>query len=186
MTTSAGRQGNRTRTAAAASPAASASATAIPRQVTCHNHQRDCPVDLRQFRRLAAALLDDVLALPGYALEVSLLDDPGMARVNEQFVHHAGPTDVITFDYSEPEAACRQGEILLCPAEALRQAGRFRTTWQSELARYFIHGVLHLLGHDDLAPDPRRRMKRLEHRLLRELAARFPLNRLTRLAPSRP
>jgi ssRNA-specific RNase YbeY (16S rRNA maturation enzyme) len=46
------------------------------------------------------------------------------------------------------------------------------------LVRYVAHGVLHLLGHDDLKPDLRRRMKREENRLVRILSARFALSKL--------
>jgi len=162
---------------------------------------------LRFFRQVSRGLLDDLLKLPAYDLEVSLLPDLAMARLNEQFVHHAGSTDVITFDYAEPQhpasgirhpasgirhpasgiqppASALHGELFLCSDEALRQARRFRTTWQSELVRYLLHGVLHLLGHDDLSPAPRRRMKRAENKLLRALAARFPLHRIARPAAS--
>ena len=53
--------------------------------------------------------------------------------------------------------------------DAVAQATEFKTTWQSEVVRYVVHGVLHLLGHDDLQPDLRRKMKREENRLVRRL-----------------
>jgi ssRNA-specific RNase YbeY (16S rRNA maturation enzyme) len=46
------------------------------------------------------------------------------------------------------------------------------------LARYVIHGVLHLRGFDDLRPADRRKMKREENRLLKEIARLFPLSKL--------
>jgi probable rRNA maturation factor len=69
------------------------------------------------------------------------------------------------------------GEIFICVDDAIAQARRFRTTWTSELVRYAIHGVLHLLGHDDSRPDARRKMKREENRLVKEMARRFPLRK---------
>jgi rRNA maturation RNase YbeY len=65
------------------------------------------------------------------------------------------------------------GEIFVCMDEAVAQARRFRTSWQSELVRYIVHGILHLRGFDDRRAAPRARMKREENRLVRELAARF-------------
>jgi len=66
-------------------------------------------------------------------------------------LRHAGATDVIAFDYSI-RASHLRGEIFICVDEALVQARRFRTTWQSESVRYVVHGVLHLLGFDDRRP----------------------------------
>jgi len=78
------------------------------------------------------------------------------------------------------------GEIFICIGDALAQARRFRTTWQSELVRYLVHGVLHLRGYDDRQPNRRRAMKREEDRLVRELARLFPLSKLARKPTVRP
>jgi rRNA maturation RNase YbeY len=65
------------------------------------------------------------------------------------------------------------GEIFVCLDEAVSQARRFHATWQSELVRYIVHGVLHLLGYDDAASRPRRKMKAAEDTLVRQLARQF-------------
>jgi probable rRNA maturation factor len=65
------------------------------------------------------------------------------------------------------------GELFICVDDAILQAKAFKTSWQSEVVRYIVHGVLHLLGHDDLKPALRRKMKREENRLVRLLAKRF-------------
>ena len=67
------------------------------------------------------------------------------------------------------------GDIFVCLDDAVAQARQFRTTWQSELVRYVIHGLLHLRGYDDRHPAARRKMKREENRRLREITRRFPL-----------
>jgi rRNA maturation RNase YbeY len=72
------------------------------------------------------------------------------------------------------------GEIFVCVDEALLQARKFGTSWQSETVRYVVHGVLHLLGHDDLRAAARRGMKREEDRLVREISRRFSLAQLAR------
>jgi rRNA maturation RNase YbeY len=103
-----------------------------------------------------------------------------MARLNQNYLQHEGPTDVITFDYRETSSpgAALHGELFICPEIAVLQAREFRTDWRSELVRYVIHGILHLLGHDDLEPVARRKMKRVEGRWLRDIARRFPLSKL--------
>jgi probable rRNA maturation factor len=157
---------------------------------------RVTPVNAGYLRRLTRALLRDCLGREDFDLGIYLVRAPEMTRLNEAFLRHKGSTDVITFDYADKVRTGRprpagsgvmsasspalHGEIFVCIDEAVAQSRRFRTTWQSELARYVIHGLLHLLGHDDLRPSDRRKMKRVENRLLKDIARRFPLRKLAR------
>jgi len=176
----------------------------MTRALILSNRQRDCPVDLSFWRRILRGLLAECAEVEAFALGVHLVGAPEMTRLNQAFLQHRGVTDVITFDYTKPagpgDLARRrsrptppgrtragrpgplQGEIFICLDEALRQAHRYRTTWQSELTRYAVHGVLHLLGYDDLRPLARRSMKRAEDRWLRALSRRFPLAKLARVS----
>lgn len=172
------------------------------------NHQCTRAIELRVLRRIVRTLLSELLHIGQAELSLCLVAAPEMTRINETFLRHTGSTDVLAFDYApqpthgpapEGNKVSRKrpcsiqergqgcilcGEIFVCVDEAVTQARRFRTSWQSELVRYSVHGVLHLLGFDDARPAARRKMKRAEDRLLRELTSRF---RLTRLAtPGRP
>jgi probable rRNA maturation factor len=160
------------------------------------NRQRTRIVDLRRLRRIAAWLLRDLLEAEQFDLGIYLVSTTEITRLNEAFLQHKGLTDVITFNYAEKAApasgglgfgaaarrftagrdACSSplhGEIFICADAAVTQARRFRTSWQSELIRYLIHGLLHLRGYDDQNALARRQMKREEDRLLRRVAARF-------------
>jgi len=157
--------------------------------LTLRNRQQIRPVDTRHLRRICRALLEDLLPTQTAELGIRLVAAPEMTRINGRFLQHAGATDVITFDYAElpnrkPQSPVPgvqlHGELFVCLDEAVLQARRYGTTWQAELVRYIIHGTLHLLGHDDHRIPDRRRMKRAEDRLLRALAARFPLSHLER------
>jgi probable rRNA maturation factor len=150
-------------------------------ELTLRNRQRSRAIDLRLLRRILRELLSSLLELEGFDLAFHFVNDREMTRLNENYLHHAGSTDVITFDYSNAgESEPVAGEIFICVDEALTQARRFHTTWQAELTRYIIHGLLHLHGHDDLQPVARRRMKKEEGRLLKELGKRFRLSKLER------
>ena len=97
-----------------------------------------------------------------------------MARVNFQFLGHEGSTDIITFDHGSTVDHLH-GECFISVADAEKQAAEFGRPWTEELARYLIHGILHLQGYDDLEPDVRKVMKREENRLVRWAAASFDL-----------
>ena len=130
------------------------------------NRQRDRKVDTRRVREVAAAVLAE--AGQGAELGINFVSAKRSAEVNWQFLQHEGPTDIITFDHgSTPERLF--GEMFICVPEAVRQAAEFGTTWEAELLRYVIHGILHLRGYDDLEPTKRRVMKREENRLVRKL-----------------
>jgi probable rRNA maturation factor len=145
------------------------------------NRQQSCPLDRRWVRRLTKCLLEDLLERRQYELGVHVIGAAEMTRLNESFLGHEGSTDVITFNHQDgaPEARLH-GEIFICMDDALIHARRFRASWQSEVARYLVHGVLHLEGFDDADPPLRRAMKRRENKLLKELSARLDLGKLAR------
>jgi len=157
------------------------------------NRQRTKRINARGLKQIVFALLGE-LQIERAELGIRLVGAMEMARVNWQFLRHEGSTDVITFDHrsaggspansfdplnssviSRPSSLQLHGELFICVDDAVAQAGEFQTTWQSEVVRYAVHGVLHLLGHDDLQPALRRKMKREENRLVRRLERRFKL-----------
>jgi probable rRNA maturation factor len=158
------------------------------------NRQRAQKINGRLLKKIANALLAK-LELEKAEIGICLVGAPEMTRLNETFLKHKGSTDVITFDYhtegraGSPLPAARSGalrrarptshgEIVICVDEAVSQAKKFGVRWQSEAVRYIIHGALHLLGFDDSSAGARRKMKREENRLLREITRRFPLSKL--------
>jgi probable rRNA maturation factor len=162
--------------------------------------QREIRVNARLLRKITNALLTEFIGIEDFDLAICIVRAPEMAKLNETFLQHEGSTDVITFDYAENPGRARRsaravlnsttssgahgvtlhGEIFICIDDAVSQARQFRTTWQSELVRYVIHGILHLRGFDDLRAADRRKMKRQENRLLKEVARLFPLSKLGR------
>jgi len=149
--------------------------------LTLRNRHRTRRVDLRCLRRIVQALLRDTQPNGSFDLGVCLVAAPEMTRLNETFLRHQGSTDVITFNYAEPpKPESLHGEIFVCLDEAVSQARRFRTTWQSELVRYVVHGVLHLLGYDDRNSRARHRMKAAEDALVHRLATQFAFRGLSK------
>lgn len=143
------------------------------------NNQRTRSINRRLLRWIIRSLLTDLLQQEDFDLTVHLVGQRQMTRLNETHLQHSGSTDVITFGYSDAKSAePLSGEIFVCVDEAMTQSKRFRTTWTSELVRYIIHGLLHIKGYDDQEPTARRRMKREENRLLKEIGARFGLSKL--------
>jgi probable rRNA maturation factor len=144
------------------------------------NRQKARKINARLLKQITEALLAD-LKIKEAELGVNLVAAREMTLVNETFLQHKGSTDVITFDHLTPESRIQNpeshlhGELFICVDDAISQAKQFKTDWRSEIVRYTIHGILHLLGHDDHRAAARRKMKREENRLLRGLAKKFSL-----------
>lgn len=145
-----------------------------------YSGQSSRSVNSRLLQSIVRTLLTELLRRPGtFTLEINIVAAPEMTRLNETFLRHRGSTDVLAFDYRNPSAEMSLcGEIFVCTDEAIIQAARFRTTWQSELVRYVVHGILHLTGYDDHIPGDRRKMKAKETQLVKELASRFEFSDL--------
>ena len=157
--------------------------------VVIANRQRTKKINARLLKQIVGGLFAE-LKIAEAELGINLVAAPEMTLVNETFLQHEGSTDVITFDHGGTGSAGSplpaggahrvthptiHGELFVCMDEAVAQAKQFGTGWQSEIVRYIVHGVLHLLGHDDLKPGLRRRMKREENRLVRLLEKKFSL-----------
>ncbi|HEY5040446.1 MAG TPA: rRNA maturation RNase YbeY [Verrucomicrobiae bacterium] len=144
------------------------------------SRQRKKKINAPLLKQITGALLAE-LKITEAELGINLVGACEMTLINETFLQHTGSTDVITFDHSilgqrTPDAGQQlHGELFICVDDAISQAKHFKTTWQSEVVRYLVHGVLHLLGHDDGKPPSRRKMKRAENRRLRSVAQKFSL-----------
>lgn len=100
------------------------------------------------------------------AVACILVTDEEIARLNETWVGHEGPTDVITFPLAEGELL--EGEVYISVETARIQAKEYRTSLRQELARLWIHGLLHLCGHEDSSDEKRTAMAKREDLYLKK------------------
>lgn len=97
-------------------------------------------------------------------------DDEKIIEVNRQFLNHDYYTDIITFDYSRGRMV--SGDIFISLDTVRTNAEMVGATYDQELHRVIIHGVLHLCGINDKGPGEREIMEANEDDalvILREL-----------------
>jgi probable rRNA maturation factor len=82
-------------------------------------------------------------------ITVAFVDNAHIHRLNQQFLGHDEPTDVLTFPYTDPGAKKLEGEIAVGFEVARANAADRGHPVAAELALYVIHGCLHLCGYDD-------------------------------------
>lgn len=78
-------------------------------------------------------------------ISVAFVRNAAIARMNREFLGHAGATDVITFELNDRRAIV--GDIYIAPDVARRNAIENRVGVREELIRLVVHGTLHVLGH---------------------------------------
>ena len=110
-----------------------------------------------------------------WAIHVALVDDREIHRLNREFHGQDRPTDVLSFPLAEngegeaawdPEGEGPAAEVVVSVDTARREASARGHEFRAELALYLIHGVLHILGYDDLDEENRERMRAAESRHL--------------------
>ena len=77
-------------------------------------------------------------------------------HINQQYLQHDYYTDIITFDYCEEDVL--NGDIFISLDTVASNAEEFGVTFENELHRVWIHGILHLCGQDDQTPELRAEM----------------------------
>ena len=111
-----------------------------------------------------------------YEVDVSLVDDETIHRVNRDYRNVDRVTDVISFAFNDDKDPKDQinsldvqkmlGEILICLPQAKRQAAEIGNSLERELSFLFTHGLLHLLGYDHMTPEDEAIMFPLQEKIL--------------------
>lgn len=89
--------------------------------------------------------------------------------LNREWLGHDWDTDVVSFPLDD-DARARgeiEGEVYVDLDTAREVAPEHGATFEDEALRYVIHGLLHLIGHDDATDAARAAMRALENRYLR-------------------
>ncbi|MCQ2083780.1 MAG: rRNA maturation RNase YbeY [Bacteroidaceae bacterium] len=98
------------------------------------------------------------------SLNYIFCNDERILQVNKEFLGHDYYTDIITFDYSTPKKV--SGDMYISLDTVLSNSKKFRTSYEKELLRVIVHGVLHLCGINDKGPGERAVMEMHENRAL--------------------
>lgn len=142
-------------------------------QVEVSNRQNDYVLCLEQYHALVQRVLA-YLKIPAAEISVQFVDNPTIARLNWQHLQHEGPTDIITFPLSPPDSDQIEGELVISVPWASHTAAANGDQLEDELNLYLIHGLLHLLGQDDISQEDAQKMKFREYEILNALELTIP------------
>ncbi|MEX0997192.1 MAG: rRNA maturation RNase YbeY [Flavobacteriaceae bacterium] len=87
-------------------------------------------------------------------------DDAALHKINLEYLQHDTLTDIISFDYSVGKLL--NGEIYISIERVKENSKQFKVTFENELLRVMIHGILHFMGYKDKSPEEKHLMRQKE------------------------
>ena len=140
----------------------------MKQRVTIACPQEIVEVDRGRMREAARAVLEGE-GVHDAQISLAFVDNATIHQLNQRYLGHDEPTDVLSFPLSEENSKRLAGELVIGAEVAKEQAASRGHDLQAELALYVIHGLLHLCGHDDATPEAAAQMRQRERHYLREL-----------------
>jgi probable rRNA maturation factor len=130
------------------------------------NRQRRVALPSRCLRAAGTRALAAV-GRPGGAVEIDVVDDGEIRRLNARHRGVGRRTDVLAFPLELPASGSPLvGQIVISADTAARQARRVGVPLATEMELLVTHGVLHLIGYDDRDPVEAHLMHRREREIL--------------------
>lgn len=108
------------------------------------------PLAKRELQQMASMLLD-VLGVEGFDFDLKIVNDAAIAVINQDFLGCVGPTNVLSFPFSEnPDLAENTflGEIVLSVDTLVRETRLYGQLPEEHTVRLLAHAMLHLAGYD--------------------------------------
>lgn len=104
-------------------------------------------------------------------VELNIIGDAEMTKLNFKFRGKKYPTDVLSFAWSEDEfmKSPYLGQIYICQNQIVRQSKELNIPQKEEFARMLAHGLLHLAGHEHHEVQEAKKMFSLQESILKEL-----------------
>lgn len=148
-------------------------------KITCSDNQSDLKIS----SRCAELLIETFLEFKNVKTDevfVHFIDQSAICKLHEEYFDDPTPTDCISFPIDAPGLQGSGhhilGEIFICPKTAIEYGNSHQTSPYLELSLYLVHGLLHLLGYDDLEDEDEKIMREEEKKcmkILREKEALF-------------
>lgn len=97
-------------------------------------------------------------------LNIIFTDDEYLLEINKEYLNHDFYTDIITFNNCEGDVI--SGDLFISVDRVKENSVSYGESFERELNRVIIHGILHLMGYDDLTEEDEKSMRIMENNLL--------------------
>ena len=112
-------------------------------------HSENIPFELENSNKVVDWICSTILTEKKFLGEISYIfcNDEYLHKMNVEYLNHDTLTDIITFNYSKGNTL--SADIFISLERVKENANEFKVSFQDELHRVIIHGILHLIGYDD-------------------------------------
>ena len=134
--------------------------------IQCYNSQTLVPISIDQVKCLVISFLE-MKEVQTDEVVIHFVDKKAISKLHNDFFDDPSPTDCISFPIDSPlEYSSNNhhilGEIFVCPEVALEYSQEHKLDLYKEISLYVMHGLLHLLGYNDLDPTDEKLMREEE------------------------
>lgn len=132
--------------------------------IEVYNRQKSLPISSPAVKKIVGA----VLALQKQACDevtMHFVTSKKICELHEKYFNDPSTTDCISFPLDDPQTEQKYtilGEVFVCPQTAIHYAQEHGVDPYEECTLYIVHGLLHLMGYDDLEPKEKKRCVELK------------------------
>lgn len=140
--------------------------------VNVSNQQTELKISVNQVRQLVREVIKKERQICS-EVNIYFVNTSIIMQLHEQFFDDPSPTDCISFPMDKKEEekiySYLLGEVFICPATAIAYAARHVGDPYKETTLYLVHGLLHLMGYNDLEEQDIILMRQAEKRHMQHL-----------------
>lgn len=119
--------------------------------ISFHNNFPACKISEKiRIKNWIKRIILDYGKNPGN-LNIIIVDDQYLIKINSDYLNHNYYTDIITFNYNREDTI--SGDLFISYERVRENALKYKAEFKTELLRVIIHGILHLLGYNDKSAD---------------------------------
>lgn len=132
-------------------------------QIYLRNSQKDLAISASSLRLLIAKVLEKN-RIECDEISIHFVTSRKISKLHADFFDDPTTTDCITFPIGSEDGTRYKvlGEVFICPKTAIEYGKKNKKDPYEETSLYVVHGILHLLGYDDIDPKDRKQMRKKE------------------------
>lgn len=121
------------------------------------NYETDFKLKNEEIRKKWISVCIDAHGFTDGELNYIFCNDAYLYKLNVEFLKQDALTDIISFDYTLGKII--GGDIFISVERVRENTSKYSQTFDNEINRVIIHGILHFMGYKDKTPDDKAKMK---------------------------